>query len=770
MFKFRPGSIFRFNILVVFAFMTMSLVIIGNAASTMFKDREIWNKIKERYIDDNITIQPERGRILDDKGGLIVSSLPYYRLRIDFLYINKENPEDSIKINHARDSLWKTHMDEVCEGLHEIFHDKSAEEFKRDITKGLQKKNRYFRLYKGKTSYTQYNQLMKLPIFNMGHKYSGLFFEKDRDFVKNGKKMNIVDRAKTDRKNIFGDAGQSTFGIYKETVKDGVQTMEMGGLEKKYNEYLKGEAGVGRKETNRKGESITIVKKTPVSGMDIQTTIDTEMLDICENALKDLLAKQHLPAGWAVLMETKTGDIKAIVNLVKNYKKDGTFEYFETGAVHPNNPTPNHTFCRMMEPGSIFKTVAITAMLADGKLTIKDSVKSYPSKSCVFNKKIVRDEMYRDNKTGKYSMGEVLKYSSNIGMVQFIKKAYEKNPGEYTNTLKRFGLTQNYKLIESEATPYITTPDDKRWSTQSLNSMSYGYAVQMTGINMLVFYNTIANDGVQMQPRLVKAVLKDGEIAEEFPTKVLNDSLFSKKTADEVTEMLVNVVEGKGLDGRYDGTGKRARSEMMKVAGKTGTADLINPKNGKYDGFGKMMSFCGFFPADDPQYTLLVQCIYEEGQDTRPAEEKKKLGGASTGAVVFKEIADKIMARKLRTEMENSDEVSVFTEPIIKNGYINDAAFVLSALGLNKNDNSEELTGWGTITGSKKGEYRIQIQNQKDAIIPDVTGMGAKDAVYLLQSRNVGVRLHGYGTVRAQIPAAGSSIYSTDTVTLVLHP
>lgn len=748
MFKFRSDSIFRFNILVIFAFAGFALIIVGCTITTMFRDREIWNKIKERYIQDNIPLQPERGRILDEDGGLIVSSLPYYRLRIDFKYVNNDNKKDAEETTFKRDSLWKAHIDDVSKGLNEIFPGESAESFKQRLEKGLKKKDRYFRLYRGKISYTQYNRLMQLPIFELGFKYSGLFFERDKDFSKD--KKNNDNRNKTDRKNIFGDIGLSTFGIVRETTKDDTLMMELSGLEKKYNKYLEGTPGLGRKETNRKGNSITKIKRAPVAGMDIQTTISTEMLDICENALKKVLIEKSLPAGWAILMETKTGDIKAIVNLTKA-TVNGKSVYLETADNIPNNPTQNHALCRLMEPGSIFKTVAVTAMLADGKMTAKDSVIAYASKVCNFNGKLIKDEMYRDNGTGKYSMAEVLKYSSNIGMVQYIKKAYENDPEEYTNTLKRFGMADNFKLIENEATPYITSPGTKRWSKQSLNSMSYGYAVQMTGINMLNFYNTIANGGVQMQPRIVKAVMKDGEVIEEFPTKVLNQQLFSKQIADDVTEMLISVVEGKGKDGKLDGTGKRARSEMMKVAGKTGTADLVNPKGGGYDGFGKMMSFCGFFPADDPQYTLLVQTIYEKEQDFR--EEKTPLGGGSTSALAFKEIADKIMAKKLRQEIDViKDENPVL--PAVKKGNISEAGTVLREIGI---DCDTDDTGeWGVISRSSDAGYKISTRERDLRRVPDVTGMGAKDAVFLMQQCGLEVKVEGVGTVVTQSIKAGT--------------
>ena len=765
MFHFRSDSINRFYVLVVFAFIGIAIFIVANAWVTMFVDREFWNKVKERHIQDNIPLQPERGRILDENGGLIVSSLPYYRLRIDFKYVNNDNLKDSEVTTHKRDSLWKEHLDDVSKGLNEIFPGESAESFKNRLAKGIRNKERYFRLYRGKISYTQYNRLMQLPIFELGFKYSGLFIEKDKDFSKD--KKNLDNRNKTDRKNIFGDIGLSTFGIVRETSKDDTLMMELSGLEKKYNEYLEGIPGLGRKETNRKGNSITKIKRAPVAGMDIQTTINTEMLDICETALKKVLIENHLPAGWAILMETKTGDIKAIVNLTKSVDYNGNVIYLETADNIPNNPTPNHALCRIMEPGSIFKTVAVTAMLADGKVTAKDSVIAYPSKVHNFGKHRITDEMYRDNGTGKYSMGEVLKYSSNIGMVQYIRKAYLNDPETYTNTLERFGMGTNYYLIDNEATPRITKPKTESWNGLSINSMSYGYGVQMTGINMLNFYNTIANGGVQMQPRIVKAILKDGEVVEEFPTEVINSRMIPKRVADEVTEMLIGVVEGVGLDGKPDGTGKRARSDMMKVAGKTGTADLINPKNGRYDGYGKMMSFCGFFPADNPQYTLLVQTIYEAHQDTRPAEEKKKkLGGGSTSAVAFKEIADKIMAKRLRLDIEDMKEENP-SLPAVKKGHIADTETVLKKMGMEyENDDKGE---WGTISRNKDSGYRISSKDRNTQLVPDVTGMGAKDAVHLMQQCGLKVEIDGVGTVVSQSITGGSVARKGATVRLRLR-
>ena len=744
MFKFRPNIIFRYNLLVIFFFTTWALLIIGSAAIVMFKERDEWRKIGERNIRYNVPIEPNRGNILNDNGELMVSTLPLYKIHLDFVYINKDNQRDAEETRHKRDSLWRNEMKALCAGLNEIFPEKSAADFEKDLSYGWRNKKRYHWLYNRKISYTQYQRVLKLPIIELGKKYSGIRVDEE-----------------IQRKNIFGDIGMSTFGIVRRTTnKKGVEIEEINGLEKKYDAYLRGVPGVGRKEKTG-GKFILKVDKPAENGMDIQTTINSEMLDICENAVKKVLKRYHLPAGWAILMETETGDIKAVVNLTKL----STGTYIETIENIPNNPTPNHAFCRLMEPGSIFKTVALTAALEDGRLTVKDSVKSYASKVCMFNGKSVTDEMYRDNGTGRYSMAEALKYSSNISMVQYIKKAYAKNPSDYTNTLIRFGLTENYNLIESESTPYLTMPGTKRWNGLSLNSMSYGYAVGMTGINMISFYNTIANGGRQMQPRLVKAILKDGKVVEEFPTRVLNEQLISKSTTDAVTGLLVEVVNGK------DGTGKRAKSANMLVAGKTGTANIPNSITGAYDNSEKMMSFCGFFPADKPKYTLLIQMMYDKKQDTRPDSLRIKLGGGSTAAVAFKEIAERIMAQQFTATIEEATDTINSPLPVVKNGNHSETRHIMQSMGLGITDNvSPTDIHWGETAINKDGTYTFNEKEIDTGIVPNVKGMGAKDAVYLLQKCNLNVELEGYGVVKSQSIAAGSEAKKGRTVKLILTP
>ena len=739
MFKFRPNAILRFNLLVIFFFTTVGLFIIGKTAIIMFIERDDWNKIKERNIQRDIEIKPRRGNFLADNGDLIVSSLPKYRLKFDFRYKNPNDKKDEEKINAERREIWERDLHELCVGMNEILPGTSVKELEKRFKEGLDNLKGGYQPYRGFVSYQQYKKIQELPIINLGRKFSGLQNPEEEK----------------SRENTLGNTGNSTFGVARITEINGERIEEANGLEKKYNEYLKGEPGLGTR-AKIGGEWITThEKKLAKDGYDVQTTLNTQMMDICRTELEKVLKEKRLAAGWAILMETKTGDIKAIVNLARNDK--GIYSDTIGGkkirfGAWDKYVQKNHALCERYEPGSIFKTVALTAILADGKLTTKDSVNAYPSKVHKFGGHRVSDEMYRDNGTGKYSMKDAMMYSSNISMVQFIRNAYLDCPEQYTNTLQRFGLTDNYYLVNDEVTPKIKIPGTKEWDGYSLNSMSYGYAVEMTAINMVAFYNTIANGGQQMQPRLVKAILNNGTPVVEFPTRVINWQLFPKSVADDITYMLTEVVNGKSIIvdkkdwryGKYDGTGKPARSELMTIAGKTGTAK-------QYGSDDKLLSFCGFFPAEAPEYTLIVQIMYDYELDPRSSDKKKKdgYGGGNTSGVVFKNIAERIMSNRLAIPLvKNSDETPALT-PAIKAGDINEAYFLLNSIGA-----WDSIPRWGEQKGWGKIEYKKGLPHDiakeydfaKDSSI--IIGMGAKEATYLLQKEGLAVKLDSFGTVK----------------------
>ncbi len=766
MFHTRKNAIFRFNLLVILFFAMWGFVIVFIAGKIMVLDREEWKTVEEDYkrkkkIGSNIEIPARRGNILDDKGELLVSTLPQYRIFIDFKYINRDNPKEEEEIRLQRDTLWTKHMDEICRRLNEILPGSSEKEFRRILTNGWKKGRGGVRLYNGRITYTQYKQIMELPIFNMGWTYSGARAEQE-----------------IERRKIYGDTGCSTLGIFRRTEKeDSTFTEEIQGLEETYDSYLRGTAGVGHR-AKVGGKFIIRTDTAPQNGYDVQTTLNAEMMDICYEAVEDVLKKKNLAAGWAILMETKSGDIKAIVNLTRSVSANGNVSYFETSEIIPYNSTPNHALCGRNEPGSIFKTVALTAALDDGKITIKDSVIAYRSKRHTFGSHTVSDLMYRGPE-GKpstlYSMREAMMYSSNIALVQYIQKAYGKDYNAYINTLRRLGVLDNYKIIDREVTPSITTPEDTGWGSSTFNTLSYGYGVSTTALNIVSFYNMIANDGKQIKPRLVKAILNEGEVIEEFPTVVLNEQQISKETAETVTGLLIEVVNGLGKigwnKGKFDGTGKQARSEMMTIAGKTGTA---NKPSSHKKGYGKekLMSFCGFFPAEDPEYTLIVQMHYDKLIDPNAKDDSDNNdGGGSTSAIAFKTIAEKIMAKKMTRTIDEAIDQKGNNEPKIKNGNFEEASLVLDSLGLKQPDEKIlQKKAWGTIGNDRNGNLTGQAMDLDNKTVPDVRGMGAKDAVYLLQNCNLNVEIEGYGTVASQSIKAGSKAVRGEKIELQLKP
>lgn len=762
MFKMRKNAIFRFNLLVVLFFAFWGVAIIGIATKIMFFDREMWQEVERDYkeqkkISSNVEIPARRGNILDDKGELMVSTLPQYRIFFDFKYINKDDPKDARETQRKRDSLWTKHLDEVCQELSRILPGQTPEGFKKTITKGWKGLKGGVRLYKGRISYTQYKRIMELPVFNLGHKYSGARSTKE-----------------IERRRIYGDIGCSTIGVLRNTEKkDGSIIEEINGLEKTFDEYLRGKSGIGHIEKVG-GEFITKTDKLPQNGYDVQTTLDPEMMDICYEEVKKVLEEKELASGWAILMETKTGDIKAIVNLTRATIGDG-FAYLETGEIIPYNGTPSHALTERNEPGSIFKTVAMTAMLEDKKITTKDLVTVYESRVHVFDGHRVTDEMYRGPEgTSLFSPREAMMYSSNIAMTQFIRKSYMNDPQAYINTLKRFGITDNYKVIEGEVNPDMTTPDMKgRWGNSTLHTLSYGYGIATTALNMVTFYNTIANGGRYIKPRLVKAILSEGEVVKSFPTVVLNEQLISKETADTVTYLLSEVVNGIGKfnknHGLLDGTGKRAHSEMMTIVGKTGTANKSNKNNDE-----KLMSFCGFFPAENPEYTLIVQMHYDKKLDTRTPEQRSKnsYGGGSTSAIAFRNIAEKIMSKNLTSDIAEAVDKNATLRPAVIPGSIFEANYVLNALGIAGTQSPATVSDslWGSIKNDKYGEMYYETKVFEYGITPDVRGMGAKDALHLLQKCGLKVQIQGYGKVKQQSIEPGKEITDGEIIMLALEP
>lgn len=740
MFIFKKDIIFRFKLLVLFLFGLWAVVIIVKAGVVMFKERDFWNEVRKRNITYNKRIPAKRGNLLSDNGEILVSSLVKYRVYIDFDYTDPNSKKTEERVRARKDSIWRADVAELSKGLSQILPRWSAKEFEKHLREGIeinkQKKGgrRQYPLCPGPTyiTYSQYKDIKKLPIMNLKSAYSGLIA---KDFV--------------DRKKIFGSLAKSTLGdIVASEDKKGKKFNVSYGIEKKYDSLLSGKEGRGWQEKSR-----LRVNEPAQNGVDIQTTLNVEIQDICEKALRNQMVMRDALAGWAILMETKTGDIKAIVNLTKA----GEGVYIETNEQTEYSKTPNHALCNLMEPGSIFKTVALAVALEEGRITPNDSVPHHNGEHRFYGRKAIKDTHDPAPGTTHYSITEVLKYSSNVGMGEIVNRGFKKDPKAFTEKLKELGMNKNFDLIDSEATPYFATPDRRTWSLSDLVSLSYGYASMMTAVNMVAFYNTIANGGALMKPRLVQSIVKDGETIEEFAPEVLKENALAHTTTEALTKMLIEVVNAK------DGTGGYAKTKNFISAGKTGTARIA--KNGGYDysPIEYLLSFCGFFPAEEPKYTCIVQMI----------NNKAPRSGGMTSGVVFKEIAEKIMAKHERAPLITGKDTLNTLLPTIKNGNMNAASYLIDEIDLEiDNDfrtSYKEEPQWGIV---KQDSSNITFTETEYATeyVPNVVGMGAKDALYLMKKAGLNARISGYGHVAAQSIKAGEKARKGAYILLTLKP
>lgn len=694
-----------FTIIILMAFVGIAVIV--KAAFVMFGERQYWKDVSERFIKENVIVKPNRGNILSADGQLMASSLPEYKIYMDFKAGGKE-----------KDSLLMENMDSICKGLHNIFPDKSVSEFRNIIRKGRNKGSRNWELYPKRISYIQYKEVKKLPVFNL-NKYKGGF----------------IDLAFNQRKKPFGSLAMRTLGdvfAAKDSAKNG---LELG-----FDSILKGKDGIThRQKVMNKYLNITDIP--PVDGCDIVSSIDVGMQDICEKALVDELKEINASVGVAILMEVSTGDVKAIVNMTKC----GDGNYYEI---------KNNAVSDMMEPGSTFKTASMMVGIEDGYININDSIDT----GCgIYNMygRLMKDHNWHRGGYHWLTVPQTLMFSSNIGVSRLIDEHYHNNPGKYVEGLYRIGIASDLKLpIPGYAKPWIRRPTKKNWSNTALAWMSIGYETQIPPISTLCFYNAIANSGKMVRPRFVKSVVKNGEIIKEYPTEVIKESICSPSTLKKIQDILELVVS-KGL-------GKKAGNQTFHVSGKTGTAQISQGKGGYKTGITHyLVSFCGYFPSEAPKYSCIV-AIQKPGL---PAS-----GGLMAGSV-FGEIAERVYARNLALDVKEArDSISILI-PNVKNGDLKQAQMVLTDLHIpfiwKKTSDYKDKFDWGYTHQSNISVNLIKQGLQKN-IVPDVIGMGAKDAVYALEKAGLRVTLSGIGKVESQSIQCGTRTIKGQTIKISL--
>ena len=677
----------------------IGIAVIGKALYIMTAKKQYWTEVADRLKRDSVSVKPTRGNILSCDGQLMATSIPEYKLFMDFQAAGFED-----------DSLWLDKLDSVCEGLHRIFPKRTAAEFRQYLEEGRHKKNkngttgsRWWNIWPRRIDYNTYREVKTLPFLNMPRNKSGLCWEEYNS-----------------RRRPFTTLALRTIGgMY------GAKDSAYYGLELSYDSILRGTPGItGRRKILNKYMNIPVT--LPVDGGDIVTTIDVNMQDLAERSLLDMLKSPqvHGDMGVAILMEVKTGDVKAIVNMVR----DSAGRYVEA---------VNSAISYRCEPGSVFKTASFLVALDDGlKIDGHPIDTSYVIHTgCgimpMYGREM-KDHNWRRGGYGDINMARTLEVSSNIGVSHVIDKIYHDEAERYVKGLYRVGIGEDLKLqniLPGYRPPIIRMPQRKKnghyddnWYATSLPWMSIGYETQIAPINTVTFYNAIANNGKMMRPRFVKRVVKNGETVREFPPEVIKERIAKPQAVKTIQTILEHVVS--------QGLGRKAGSPLFKVAGKTGTAQVSQGKAGYKSGTVQYwLSFAGYFPADNPRYTCIV-CIKKSGL---PAS-----GGGMSG-VVFHHIAEGVMARYLKMSVEDARDENSVIIPDVKNGSAQDANLVLNRLGIDKH-----------VTAPR--------ENYGDNVAPDVTGMGARDAVYQLEVRGLKVRLQGRGKVKRQSYPAGKTV------------
>ncbi len=607
---------------------------------------------------------------------------------------------------------FSNNVDALAGKLAGLFGDKPKWKYKSDLTKARNKGNRYFKI-KNSVTYEQLQMLRTFPILERG-KYKG----------------GLIIIPKTLRQKPFGSLARRTIGY-----ENAAESLYVG-LEGAYSEYLQGKDGKQLRRLINNGDWVPIFDENevePINGKDIITTIDVNLQDVAESSLHDHLVEHKAKWGCAILMEVETGHIRAIANLTQI---EGTNSYKEVY---------NYAVGQSIEPGSTFKLPSMIALFEDGLENLDDTI-NIGTGYAMYSGLTIRD--VHGIRDGRISIREVFEKSSNVGVAQLVFDKYSSQPGKYIDRLYTMSLNESLGIeIPGEGQPYIKNTKDKSWSKVSLPFMSFGYELRQTPLQTLNLYNAVANNGTMVKPMFVKEVREAGKLIEKFETSVINKSICSAGSIEKAREILEGVVQ--------KGTATSLKQAPYKVAGKTGTAQIATPNKG-YDKQNYNASFVGYFPADNPKYSCIVVV-------SRPST--GRYYASSVAVPVFKDIADKVYATSLDIQQQDTTEDS--------------DVYPLYATGLQKEikqlyetfevplDSMSTNSEWAIAL---KADSAVVLETRifREGLVPNVKGMGARDAVYVLENLGLKVNVSGRGFVREQSLTPGTRVKKGNQITIRL--
>ena len=698
--------IFLYFFMILFAFIILSQVFVIQQLKQSFSQNQ----------PEFITVEAPRGNIFSDDGSLLAISMPLYDVHIDF----KTIPADT----------FRKYISALAQKLEYLFNDKSALAYEIEFRNAKKNNERYYPLKKA-TTYNKIKQLKTFPIFKLGQFKGGLICER-----------------KENREIPFQLLAKRTIGYEREGIKPI-------GIEGAYNQILKGKNGKKLVQKISKKVLMPINSNAnvlPKAGDDVISTINIDLQDVAEQALQKALEKHKAHHGCVVVMEVKTGEIKAIANLKRNTAR--CYKILESECCNPNleegelTESYNYAIGEHSEPGSTFKLASILAGLEDGFFKLSDSVDTENGRYKFFDRTMIDSKI---GGYGKITIGEAFVLSSNVGISKVINNAYAKQPEKFINRLYKLQLNSPLNIeIPTPENPKIKTPKNHDWSGTTLPWMSIGYEVSLTPLHVLTFYNAIANKGRMVKPIFVSGLKRNGKFIGVNKTEVINPAICARTNIEQIIPLMIQVVER--------GTAKNIKSNQYSIAGKTGTCQLNYWKRKKGETKSYQTSFVGFFPADNPKYSCIVVI-------NDPTENGHY--GGTVAAPVFKEIADKVFALDLELhEVFESNKIT--SSPYTKNGNNDDVQIVLSELNI---PFRADKANW-VISSAKQDEVVLKTrkieEDLKSGFIPDLRGMGIQDVLFLLENNGLTVHFSGKGTIKKQSLKKGKRFKNGSEIILEL--
>lgn len=687
----------------------IGIVVIGKAFYIQRVEGEFWRNMDNTMHLKYLPVEAERGTIYSEDGNMLSTSIPVFDVYVDFA---------AEGLREKGGKRFKDHVDTLSICLSNLFNDKTATEYLNELKKAYSSNARYYPLKK-KISFTQYQALRDFPLVNLGKNRSGFI-------------INSMDK----RINPYVLLANRTIGLARKNASNV-------GLEQRYDSLLKGKAGQ-QLVRYMAGAYMPIDggDVDPVNGKDIISTLDTYIQDVTESALMRMMVNNNSLHGTAIVMETATGKIKAIANLGR--QKDGTY-----------TEDLNYGIGKATEPGSVFKLATLMSLLEDKYVTIDSKV------DCEGGKKKFYGLTIKDSHLGtrEITVKQAFETSSNVAFAKLAEQYYGSQPGKFVDHLKKFRLDKmtGIDLTASSGRPTIKSPENRSWSRTTIPYMAHGYEELLTPLHLLMLYNAVANNGKMMRPYLVSSIQQYGVEVRAIKPEVLVEKICSEETLAQLKECLLAVVQGE------HGTARKIKDSAYAIAGKTGTAVTALDNRG-YNKGDKIYqaSFIGYFPANDPKYTIAVVI-----QNSR---ESKKYYGADVSGTVFKEISDRIYGSYLSTRkyvaVNHSD-----TMPYNFFGMKSELASVFTTLNMNYTD-AGNAGFWraATLYNNKGSLNTPPISNSTSvSVTPNVVGMGLKDAVYLLENIGLNVTATGKGKVLNQSMAAGTNFIKNQNIALILN-